>query len=484
MAAGQNNAVKRLSGWKAIGQFLGCTERTARRWESDRAMPVHRVPGGSRGSVWASPDELTRWLQSLPVAVQADIRTEAQADVEQVQAAVEQAQAVPKATEPTATEQQPPAPPTPAAAHTARAPQTRGRLWALGIGALIALAGVSAWLVHRASQRAAHSSDPATTPYDDDALAREEYRNARFELATRSSESIAAATAGFRHLTERHPERAAGWSGLAESYLLAREFGSTSDADAYAAAARAARKAIGLDPKLADAWLDVGFVNFWWDGDVEAGLKSFETGLQLNPDSARGWLWYGNALASTRRFDEALRALARARSLDPESRAIVADESWAQFLSGHRAAGLATLERLAAIDPKFVSWHTYLQRCYLVMGRDEDFLREAVTAAQLRHRGDAEARLQIVAERYHAAGHEAMLEQLTADAIDGWQSGHGSSVLVAAYRAQARDRAGMLKWLAIAAAQHDHTLIEVPAAPEFSDYWSDPAVQQLTAYDK
>jgi len=483
MTAAQNNAVKRLSGWKAIGQFLGCTERTARRWESDRAMPVHRVPGGSRGSVWASPDELTRWLQSLPVAEQADIRTEAQADVEQAQ------------TLPTATEMsEPPPPPSPepapspapaaAVADTRRSPQSRRRIRAIGICAMLAVAGASVWLAHRASQRAAGSPDPTTTPYDDDQLASEEYRTARFELATRSSESIAAATVAFRHLTERHPERAAGWSGLAESYLLAREFGSTSDADAYAAAARAARKAIGLDPKLADAWLDIGFVNFWWDGDLDAGLKSFETGLQLNPESARGWLWYGNALASTRRFDEALRALARARSLDPESRAIIADESWAQFVAGHRATGLATLERLAAIDPKFVSWHTYLQRCYLVMGRDEDFLREAVTAAQLRHRADAEARLQIVAARFHAAGHEAMLDQLTADAIDGWQSGHGSSVLVATYRAQAKDRAGMLKWLAVAAAQHDHTLIEVPAAPEFSDYWNDPAVQQLTASDK
>ena len=78
--AGANNTVKRLLGWKAIGQFLGCTERTARRWEADRALPVHRVPGRSRSSVWASPDELNRWLQSLPVAIQADIRSEAQAD--------------------------------------------------------------------------------------------------------------------------------------------------------------------------------------------------------------------------------------------------------------------------------------------------------------------------------------------------------------------------------------------------------------------
>src|SRR6516225_12396233 len=68
---------RRLVGWKAIGQFLRCTERTARRWEAYRGMPVHRIPGGGRSSVWASPDELTGWLQALPSEVQATLRAEA-----------------------------------------------------------------------------------------------------------------------------------------------------------------------------------------------------------------------------------------------------------------------------------------------------------------------------------------------------------------------------------------------------------------------
>ena len=67
----------RLVGWKAIGQFLRCTERTARRWEAYRGMPVHRIPGGGRSSVWASADELSSWLQALPSDVQATLRAEA-----------------------------------------------------------------------------------------------------------------------------------------------------------------------------------------------------------------------------------------------------------------------------------------------------------------------------------------------------------------------------------------------------------------------
>lgn len=480
--AGANNTVKRLLGWKAIGQFLGCTERTARRWEADRALPVHRVPGRSRSSVWASPDELNRWLQSLPVAIQADIRSEAQADAEQNR------ETEASGGDPVRTTDD--GPDRPAAAVLSTVPiapparQSRRWLWPLSVFAVLALIGASLWLRTHASRGPPAGAGISATPYDDDAPAREEYRNARFELATRSAESLAEAKTAFRHLTERYPERAAGWSGLADSYILMREFGSTTDADAYAAAAHAARTAIGLDPKSADAWLDIGFVNFWWDGDISAGFKAFETGLQLNPDSARGWLWYGNALAATRRFDAAIRALARARSLDPESRAIIADESWTQFMAGQESQGLATLERLVRIDPKFVSWHAYLQRAYLVMDRDEDFLREAIATAELRGMTAVQARLQLVAERLRAGGRQAMLDQLTVDAIDAWQSGRGSAVDIAAYRAQAKDRAGMLKWLAVAASQHDHALITVPAGPEFKAYWDDPAVKDLTASQK
>lgn len=476
---GASSTVRRLLGWKAIGQFLGCTERTARRWETDRALPVHRVPGGSRSSVWASADELTRWLNSLPDAVQADIRSEAQADaqLQSPEGAVAADGAVNPALDSPSDSLAKPS--TPAAPANTVAARSRVRLLALSICVLLILVGAFLWFRSSASRRSADVGGAAASAYDDDPRAREEYRNARFELATRSSASLAAAKISFEDLTRRYPDRAAGWTGLADTNLLAREFGSTSDAEAYTAAAHAARTAIGLDPKSADAWLDIGFVSYWFDGDTEAALKAFQTGLQLNPDLARGWLWYGNALAATRRFDEGLQALAHARTLDPESRAIIADESWALFLAGRRDLGLATMERFVRIDPQFLSWHVYLQRCYLVLGRDADFLREALATAALRGNADAAARLALAAEKYRSGGRAAMLDQLTADAIEAWEAGHGSAVVIAEYRAQAKDRDGMIQWLRVAAVQHDTYLVGMLAAPEFTDYWDDPDVTQL-----
>lgn len=52
----------RLDSWKEIAAHLGRDERTVRRWEKEKGLPVHRVPGGERKAVFAYPVEIDAWL--------------------------------------------------------------------------------------------------------------------------------------------------------------------------------------------------------------------------------------------------------------------------------------------------------------------------------------------------------------------------------------------------------------------------------------
>jgi len=54
----------RLDCWKEIAAYLGKVERTVKRWDADRSLPIHRVPGGGRASVYAYTAELNEWLKS------------------------------------------------------------------------------------------------------------------------------------------------------------------------------------------------------------------------------------------------------------------------------------------------------------------------------------------------------------------------------------------------------------------------------------
>lgn len=50
-----------LDSWKAIAAYLKRDERTVLRWERDRALPVHRIPGGGKPAVYALKSELDAW---------------------------------------------------------------------------------------------------------------------------------------------------------------------------------------------------------------------------------------------------------------------------------------------------------------------------------------------------------------------------------------------------------------------------------------
>ncbi|HTW31208.1 MAG TPA: hypothetical protein VMD76_05990, partial [Candidatus Sulfotelmatobacter sp.] len=64
MAANHDTLVgKRLDSWKEIASFLGRAERTVKRWETERGLPVHRIPGGGRSAVFAYSNELADWLK-------------------------------------------------------------------------------------------------------------------------------------------------------------------------------------------------------------------------------------------------------------------------------------------------------------------------------------------------------------------------------------------------------------------------------------
>lgn len=52
-----------LHSWKEIAEWLRCDVRTAMRWEKERSLPVHRVPGAKRGAVFAYRSELGTWLR-------------------------------------------------------------------------------------------------------------------------------------------------------------------------------------------------------------------------------------------------------------------------------------------------------------------------------------------------------------------------------------------------------------------------------------
>ena len=58
----------RLTSWKAIANHLGCSVRTARRWEAQESLPVHRHMHSAQATVFAFKAELDAWRSDTAVA--------------------------------------------------------------------------------------------------------------------------------------------------------------------------------------------------------------------------------------------------------------------------------------------------------------------------------------------------------------------------------------------------------------------------------
>ena len=360
----------RLMGWKAIGSFVGRDVRTARRWEAERGMPVHRVPGSGGASVWADSAALRVWLAGDAQAPSVSL-----AD----------------------------APPT-------RRPLTRWMLVAAMLA--IAAAALIGWNVR--ADWAGHMPGQSA-PFGTDKAANAAFQAASYAMNTRSVVGLTDAARQFDQLSRAHPGNAAALVGLAETNLLLREFNALPDEIAYRRAALAARQALAIEPRSPGGLRALAFVRYWSDGESAEAFDLFRRAIAVDPSVAQSWHWYGTALAGDGRFAEALAALDRARMLNPGSSAITADAAYVRYMSGDRRSAIESLKRVTAIDPTFSGARRYLAAINLVERDDAGFLAEGVIAARLT--GDiAQARMMATASAsYRAGGRAAMLA-----ALIGW----------------------------------------------------------------
>jgi tetratricopeptide (TPR) repeat protein len=416
----------RLVGWKAIGMFLGRDERTVRRWEAERGLPVNRVPGGGSATVWAMPDELRTWM----AGDDANQRIELQ---------------------------------------PASAPAPRHRT------GLILVAACAVGLIV-ATPIAWHNFGNASVgtakiePYGSDDKANDLYRDASFGLNRRSVTGLIGAAETFEALGKRYPRNAAAFVGLAEANLLLREFNSLPNETAYRRAATAAETALKLNPKSATAVRALAFVRYHGEGKRKEGLKLFEKALALDPSQPQSYHWYATALLGEGRTADATRAFNRARALDPASSALAADAAYASYLQGKHADAVAELQRIVDVDPGFSGGYRYLARFYLIEGRDADYLTMAATEARLRKDPDGIATIERAAAAFKKGGRTAMVASLVAHEIAQFEQSGESALRVAMFAAATGDAASVVRWLEKAESINEPEIRTIAAYAEFVPY--------------
>jgi Tfp pilus assembly protein PilF len=410
---GEKPSSRRLDTWKEIATYFGRDERTVRRWETSRGLPVHRVPGGAGGTVYAFEAELAAWLRGNPETGE----SEKSASVAPLEA------------------------------------RPRARLYILFVTACLAAAVLAFALVRILSPREAGQASPQTASHDPQAIAF--YRSGLYEWQTRTPVGLERAVADFKQAIARDPNYAEAYAGLANCYNLLREYTTMPAAEAYPRAKSAAERAIVLDPRIGEAHAALAFDDFYWSRDVRGANREFLAALALEPRNAQIHHWYATFLMTIREFAPALGEIEKAQALDSASTAILADKGLMLFYAGKGEEAVALLKRLEQAEPDFYSPHLYLASIYRAHGDDRDYVEELQAAARARHDASGLMVADAGAAGLAAGGRERMFAAMLAVHKSLYAAGRESAYALALAYADVNDESGAIAYLKLSLSRHE-----------------------------
>ena len=378
----------RLVGWKDIAAYLGKTDRTVKRWGRDRGLPVHRVPGTAKTSVYAYAKEVDRWLESArPVEEGPEERSESTLH------------ALPVADAPQISNQQ-------AQVSEPSHPTTDGVLprtnwksrWVrkgllTGIALLLAAVALDVvlrlWAIgpadvwHGLFAAGRGSGSGIVAPETEKRAADDFYLRGRYEWNQRTPESLHRALDLFTQAIVHDPSDARAYAGLADTYDLLREYSSEADADVFPRAIAAAKKAVAIDGSLAEAHRALAFAEMYGDWNFAFAEAEFRRAIELDARDAQARRWYANALGIAGRYSEAVVQMNKAQELDPSSDTTMADKGLMLYNAGHAQEGIDLLKEVERSSPDFRSPHAYLMQIAFDRRDYVSFLREGQRAAEL-----------------------------------------------------------------------------------------------------
>jgi TolB-like protein len=158
----------------------------------------------------------------------------------------------------------------------------------------------------------------ATIPTENLA-AYEAYLLGNQRVEKRTSAALAEAVNDFNRAIELDPGFALAYVGLADSHLLQVLYSGLPQDEMTEKAQVVTDKALALDDRLAEAYTSLGLIEHY-RSDYEASEAAFKRALELNPNYATAYHWYGLMLVgSLGRRDEGLELIKKAAKLDPRS---------------------------------------------------------------------------------------------------------------------------------------------------------------------
>jgi TolB-like protein/Flp pilus assembly protein TadD len=195
----------------------------------------------------------------------------------------------------------------------------------------------------------------------------EAYLKGRYLLNRRTLEAVQKSLQYFKKSIDHDPHYAVAFAGLADSYLTHHDLGHLPPREATTKAKAAARKALTIDPALAEAHTSLGHAHFH-EFNWLAAERDFKRAIQLNPNYANAHFYYANYLIAVGQRNEAIAEARCAQTLDPVALPAGTNLAAILYFAGHYTEAVEASLRVLEIDSGFGRAYEDLGRAYEQQG--------------------------------------------------------------------------------------------------------------------
>jgi TolB-like protein/DNA-binding winged helix-turn-helix (wHTH) protein/Tfp pilus assembly protein PilF len=326
------------------------------------------------------------------------------------------------------------------------------------------------------------------TPQDKEALAAarpinpgafEDYLKGRYYWGKRSQAALDKAIHYFQAATEKDPNYALAYAGLADCYgiLGAAIVGTIPTSEVAQKAEAAAKKAVGLDPALAETQTALATVQFNDDWNWKAAEAGFRRAIQLNPNYGTAHQRYSLYLMAMGRTEESLAEMNLARSLDPLSLSMNFSLGWRLYMARRYDEAIAQLLNTIEMDPMYLLAHIVLGQSYEQKGQYSEAIVELQKAASMAP--NSPPVLAALGHAYAVAGKRVEALQLLDELKSQSARRYVSPFYLALMYAGLGEHEQALTWLNKSYDDRSNNTIFLNVVPQFDGLRSEPGFQTL-----
>ena len=301
------------------------------------------------------------------------------------------------------------------------------------------------------------------------------YLKGRYYWNRRTAENLKKAIEQFKAATDRDPNYALAYTGLADCYSVLNNLAGTPQSEALPQAKAYAERAIAIDGLLGEPHASLGQVNkrLWQWAEAE---REYKRAIELNPNYATAYQWYAVFLLDLGRFDEAALMSKRAKELDPLSSPINHNVSTIYLIQKDYDASIENSLKTIDLDPNFSPSYVTLGHAYLKKGRTTEAIAALEKAVELSNR---DVGLSELGYGYGVTGKRAEANAIVKELEEKYARNESNGYYVAVVYAGLGEKDKAFEWLEKAFQTKAGNISNIRWAIPFESLRDDPRYKDL-----